>query len=931
MKKILAISLVLLVFFSTFTVFLSKVNAQDAHEQLTTNPDTDKHPSWSPDGTKIAWVAYEGDWYRHIWVMNSDGTGKTQLTSGDIVDEGPVFSPDGTKIAFMRWGFRGDYFDLMIMNADGTNVQRITFSGIPGKTEGTYHHPQFSQDGSKLLFYYGEGTTGVDKPWWICTMKTDGGDVKVLGRGACPTFCYGDAKILFGTDPFLGDQRIGIMNADGTNIAYLTEGPNDRIPDMSASSSKIIFTRGLGDLYMMNEDGSNLLPILCDGANRMARWSPDERHIVYTSGKSGNYDIWKMDAPPVMPETVIFEDDFEAYSVGSFPSAGGWELVWNGKGTQYQFVTDAISYSPSRSLQLWGQPGWSANVQRKFSSNAETIGFEAYVRAESNTGTGWKVASVCFWKLESEVPWGKRFADIAFGPDGELYTRPVKGSSSFVPLGLTYEADTWYKVRVVIDRTVETYDVWIDDALVAEDVEIWDTSEIDALMLESGHSEVKVYFDDVTVFEVAYAPELHVPPFSLSLFEVRMPFATVDEAHSYIVDAIETGQPDVSNFGIASFNLDITNTGNFDAKEVKVDVRVELGSQTYSDTDWSRPAGEKNLIELTSLPTEPYALETILVGDISPSETRTIKVDVPIKFASVYIHRNFPYEVFIFPPVQVAVAGWVHVEVSAMNVDLVKEQHVILNGFDLRLIAGLPTDIILKIILETLMDKVQDAFIADVVSPAHLHVFDMSGNHVGFNPDGTVDYNIPDTFFIPIEPNRELIMILDPTGDYILRVEGTHSGMFDLSIMHFEDEIVRVYEDIPETETLSAEICLSTVAPDYSMRIDSNGDGIFEDTIDPRIWQSVFEDLKRGTLLRINTNDQYFQFISPEKTFKIKHDADMYVHEYQCFTSILICYRDDEIRLLAHVVDSRFDFCFAYAKDMETGDRYLLIDKPGTE
>ncbi len=200
--------------------------------------------------------------------------------------------------------------------------------------------------------------------------------------------------------------------------------------------------------------------------------------------------------------TIIFEDDFETYAVGSFPSAGGWELVWNGKGTAYQVMTDTVSYSPTKSLRLWGQSGWSANVQRKFTSSAEIIGFEAYIRTESNTGSGWKVAGICFWKLDSPVPWGKRFADVGFGPDGQLYTRPVKGSSSYFPLGLSYEADRWYKVGVIIDRTVETYDVWIDDVLAAEDVTIWDTYEIDALMMESGHSSIKVYFDDIRVFEV---------------------------------------------------------------------------------------------------------------------------------------------------------------------------------------------------------------------------------------------------------------------------------------------------------------------------------------------------------------------------------------------------------------------------------------------
>lgn len=198
-------------------------------------------------------------------------------------------------------------------------------------------------------------------------------------------------------------------------------------------------------------------------------------------------------------DPTTFYDDFEAYSVGSFPSSDGWELVWNGKGTGYQVVTDAVSHSPSKSLQLWGQSGWSANVQRKFTSTSAIIGYEAYLRADSNTGTGHNIISVCLWN-KAGLAWGKRFADTWFGQDGQIYTRAVS-ESPFIPLGLTYEANRWYKVRVIIDRGVETYDVWIDDNLAILDVGIWDTGEIDAIMLQSGHAGVRGYFDDVKVFD----------------------------------------------------------------------------------------------------------------------------------------------------------------------------------------------------------------------------------------------------------------------------------------------------------------------------------------------------------------------------------------------------------------------------------------------
>ena len=81
--------------------------------------------------------------------------------------------------------------------------------------------------------------------------------------------------------------------------------------------------------------------------------------------------------------STIFQDDFEVYDLDTFPSKGGWELVWNGRGDEYQHVTDEYWHSPTKSLQLWGQDGWSAVAERRFSSDSMIIGFEGCVLIES--------------------------------------------------------------------------------------------------------------------------------------------------------------------------------------------------------------------------------------------------------------------------------------------------------------------------------------------------------------------------------------------------------------------------------------------------------------------------------------------------------------------------------------------------------------------
>src|SRR5215207_8633257 len=61
------------------------------------------NPTFSPNGEKIAYAANYGADTRGIYVINRSGTSKKALTDNNNLPEyGPTWSPDGTKIAFVR-------------------------------------------------------------------------------------------------------------------------------------------------------------------------------------------------------------------------------------------------------------------------------------------------------------------------------------------------------------------------------------------------------------------------------------------------------------------------------------------------------------------------------------------------------------------------------------------------------------------------------------------------------------------------------------------------------------------------------------------------------------------------------------------------------------------------------------------------------------
>jgi len=85
-----------------------------------------QHPTWSPDGSKIAFE-YNSD----IWTMNSDGTELTQLTSTEKVQEHlPSFSPDGEYIVYASnegvvVSSSKDY-NIWYLKTDGTSKTQVT-------------------------------------------------------------------------------------------------------------------------------------------------------------------------------------------------------------------------------------------------------------------------------------------------------------------------------------------------------------------------------------------------------------------------------------------------------------------------------------------------------------------------------------------------------------------------------------------------------------------------------------------------------------------------------------------------------------------------------------------------------------------------------------------------------------------------------------
>jgi len=241
--------------------------------RLTTDPATDFDPTWSPDGTRIAFRT-QRDGNDEIYVMNADGTCQINLTNQPADDWSPAWSPDGTKIAYAHFFDGNPYSDIAVINIDGSGLKRLTTSS------GEY--PAWSPDGTRIAFASPRAGN-----YDIYVMNADGSAQTQLTNDPAyemsPVWSPDGTQIAFDTQSDLWPPKeigigpefeIHVINADGTDNTRLTNNTDeDRFPTW-APNPRIVFARN-GSLFIMNADGSDQT-LLFNGAS-FPVWRPAVR------------------------------------------------------------------------------------------------------------------------------------------------------------------------------------------------------------------------------------------------------------------------------------------------------------------------------------------------------------------------------------------------------------------------------------------------------------------------------------------------------------------------------------------------------------------------------------------------------------------------------------------------------------------------------
>jgi TolB protein len=264
---------------------------EEQKSQVTPTMSATPRPPLNGSGGGV--IAYDQAY--DLYVMNADGSDVRRLTNSPIRYINPSWSPDGAYIVFNTEYDNRDIYVMDVQQAlrgADDSVQRLTYSPADD------YDPVWSPDGAHIAF-----TSNRDGNYDIYLMDVQatlqGSDGAVMqrltydaGDDESPDWSPDGAQIAFvskrdgSREIYLMDVQHALQGSGDANLRRLTDNDaGDYAPAWSPDGAQIVFQSGRDhslEIYVMNSDGSDPRRLTYDDANDLVPdWSPDGTRITY--------------------------------------------------------------------------------------------------------------------------------------------------------------------------------------------------------------------------------------------------------------------------------------------------------------------------------------------------------------------------------------------------------------------------------------------------------------------------------------------------------------------------------------------------------------------------------------------------------------------------------------------------------------------------
>lgn len=245
-------------------------------------------PSYSPDGTQIAFYSYRvaGD-NGDIYVMKADGSDMQRLTTAPTYDIEPRWSPDGQQITYT--------------SSETMQVLETRFVNLHGETDALKVAggiDRWSSDGQRLALNR-RTDNGFER--WVYTFSDHTSEhTAIPPHEATFTVTSPDWKHVLFTRTAEDAKDLYLYDITTQITRRLTDGLHVASPAWSSDGTKIVFIHGAesaAEIYTIYANGNHLTQVTDNERPEwMPAWSPDGSRIAFSSVQDGAISIFEIRA-----------------------------------------------------------------------------------------------------------------------------------------------------------------------------------------------------------------------------------------------------------------------------------------------------------------------------------------------------------------------------------------------------------------------------------------------------------------------------------------------------------------------------------------------------------------------------------------------------------------------------------------------------------